>query len=146
MFGHFMFRSSHKMIRLMDNINTHRVCFLIFIFIYLLGWVLIAACRIFDLHCSMQDLWLQHVGSFPSQVLLHWQCGFLATGSPQKSPSKVLEIIFLQFLDSHCICFKMTDVFQSSVFSWPLSPLCSSDCRSEGSTWGSPLCRRQIPL
>ena len=51
--------------------------FLIFIWLH---WVLVVACRIFDLCCVLQEQ-----GSNPGP--LYWDCGVLATGPPSKSPS-----------------------------------------------------------
>ena len=51
--------------------------FLIFIWLH---WVLVVACRIFDLCCVLQEQ-----GSNPGP--LYWDCGVLATGQPSKSPS-----------------------------------------------------------
>ena len=65
------------------------LCFLN-IFLFDLLWVLAAARGIFDLHCSMWDLYLQYVGvsslnqgSGPDS--LHWEHRVLATEPPGES-------------------------------------------------------------
>ena len=72
--------------------------------IYLFIWlhqVLIAACGIFSLHCSIQDFLVAACGiQFPDQGLnrgpLHYECRVLAAGPPGKS-------LFLSFF-GHVTC------------------------------------------
>ena len=60
------------------------------IYLFDLLWVLVAARGIFDLHCSMWDLYLQYVGASSlgqgsNPDSLHWKHRVLATGPPGKS-------------------------------------------------------------
>ena len=75
-------------------VPTHSsLTFLFFFNIYLFIWlhqVLIAACGIFSVHCSIQDVLVAACGIyFPGQGsnrgLLHYECRVLATGPPGKS-------------------------------------------------------------
>ena len=73
-----------------------------FFFFFWLRQVLIAACGIFSLHCSIQDFLVAACGIyFPDQGSnrgpLHYECRVLATGPPREVPS-------LTFLDVSAIC------------------------------------------
>ena len=83
--------------------------------IYLFIWlhqVLIAACGIFSLHCSIQEFLVTACGIyFPDQGSnrgpLHYECRVLATGPPGKSqPDRFLNASLSSF---HFYCFLYQD-------------------------------------
>ena len=98
--------SFHKLILLVLELQIRRIKPYMLFFVWLLSvsilflffkhlfiwlhWSLVAALRIFNLHCGLQNLQLWYVESSSltkdqTQDPLHWEHGTLATGPPGKS-------------------------------------------------------------